>query len=291
MYKIAIFSGKGGTGKTSICSSLAITFSKKMKILAVDCDVDAPNLAILLGAKDFSWEDVETSEKAELIEGKCKGRKKCIEICNFGAISWNGRPIFNRLLCEGCGACSIVCPEKAIRLVRVKNGRIGYAKTKYGFYLVSGKLKIGESGSGKIVSLVKEKADEIAKSENAEVILIDSAAGIGCPVISFLQGCNFAIGVTEPTPSAFQDLKRAMKVAQHFKIPCGIVINKFNLNEKLSDEIVEFAKKRKVPILSKIPYTEKFVDALVNGVPIVVYDEKFVNYFEEIFKFLQQFLQ
>jgi len=290
MKTITILSGKGGVGKSSIAASLAVLLAEKEKIVAADCDVDAPNLALCLGLKDkdFSlWEKLETSEKAELIENKCTSCKKCLNVCNFNAISWNkknNKPLIDKFSCEGCGVCQLICPEKAIKLKKVKNGKIGTGKTDYGFKIITGQLEIGESGSGKIVTAVKEKANKIAKKEKAGLILIDSAAGIGCPVIASITGSDYVIAITEPTPAALTDLKRALEVVSHFKIPYGIIINKFDLNKDFSEKIEEFAKKYKITVLGKIPYNKKFVEALVHLKPVVVWDKKFEDIFLGILK-------
>jgi len=294
MKIITILSGKGGTGKTTTSSNLAVLLAREKKIVAADCDADAPNLALALGIneEDFSsWEEVETNEKAVLNEKKCDKCKRCFNTCNFGAIKWDekeNKPIFNSLLCEGCGACQLVCPNHAIKLVRIKNGRIGQIKTKYGFELVSGQLKVGTTGSGKVVSLIKEKAEKLAKKNKAETILLDSAAGVGCPVIASIQGSDFIIAVTEPTPSALNDLKRALKTVETFRIPYGIVINKWDLNKDFSKKIKDFAEKYKIPILGKIPYDKKFVNALVNMKPIVKSDPKYEIIFNNILKKIKE---
>jgi len=185
MKTITIFSGKGGTGKTTVSSSLAVMLSRDQKIVTADCDVDAPNLGLSLGLKEkdySSFTKIRASEKAYLIKEKCTGCKKCLNVCSFNAIKWdkkNNIPIFDDLLCEGCGTCVIVCPEKAIKLRKVENATISVGKA-YGFGIVSGQLKMGESGSGRIVMEVKRKAMEIARKENAELILVDSAAWLPC---------------------------------------------------------------------------------------------------------------
>jgi len=294
MKIITILSGKGGTGKTTTSSNLAVLLAKQKKIIAADCDADAPNLALALGIKeeDFpSWEEVETNEKAILNEEKCKKCKKCFNTCNFGAINWDkkeNKPLFNSLLCEGCGACQLVCPNHAINLIKVKNGKIGKINTKYLFELVSGQLKVGTTGSGKVVSLIKEKAQKLAEKNKAEIILLDSAAGVGCPVIASIQGSDFVVAVTEPTPSALNDLKRALRTVGHFRIPYGIIINKHNLNEDFTKKIENFAKKYKIPILGKIPYDKNFVNALVNMKPIVESNPKYKIIFNNILKKIEE---
>lgn len=288
MKTLTILSGKGGAGKTTLSSNLAVLLSKEKKIVAADCDADAPNLGLALGIKenDFSkWERVQTNEKAVLDEKKCDGCKKCFEVCNFGAISWDeerNRPIFNSMLCEGCGACQLVCPQKAIKLVKVYNGKIGNVDTKYGFPLFSGQLKVGATGSGKIVTLIKERAEERALKDKKELILVDSAAGVGCPVIASIQGSDYIAAVTEPTPSGLSDLKRALKTADHFRIPYGIVINKFDLNIDFSKKIERFAKNKGIDILGMIPYNKKIVEALVKLKPAIEYDKTLEPIFNDI---------
>ncbi len=288
MKRITVLSGKGGVGKSSIAASLAIAFSKKHKVICADCDVDASNLALVFGLreKDFEqWKNISTNEKARLNEKKCNGCGKCVDSCYFKAISWNGekkQPVFDGFSCEGCGVCQIICPEKAIELVQVENAKIGFGKTKYGFAVVSGQLEMGESGSGKVVAEVKKLAEE--KGGKADLMLIDAAAGIGCPVIASVVGSDFVVAVTEPTPSGLSDLKRALQMVSHFNIPYGIVINKYDLNQEFTKEVEKFAEENKTDILAKIPYDKSFVEALINLTPVVVYNPKTKKFFEEIIR-------
>lgn len=288
MKKITVVSGKGGVGKSMLSSSLSVLLAREMKITVADCDVDAPDLGLTLGMdkKDYgSWKDITTNSKAVLDENACTGCGKCRNVCTFGAIDWDGKkkiPVFKSLFCEGCGACCLTCPENAIKLEEVKNAMIGTGKTGYGFPIVTGQLKMGESGSGKVIFIVKEKAAKIAESENAEIMLTDAAAGIGCPVIASVRGSDYVIAVTEPTPSALSDVTRMIDIVKHFGIMHGLVINKFDLNPSFSKRIEEFAKSRDIPVLGKIPYDRKFVDALVNRKPAVVYEKKFEPIFRGI---------
>ncbi|MBW2980518.1 ATP-binding protein [Candidatus Woesearchaeota archaeon] len=286
MKKITVLSGKGGVGKSSITASLAVLLAKKKKIVVADCDVDAPNLALVLGLKDkdfTKWEKVQTSEKAVVIKSKEIDCERIEDVCYFNAISCkNKKVIIDKLLCEGCGACELIDPKGAIKLVKVNNGKIGFGETRYGFKIASGQLKIGESGTGKIVTLVRMKAQQIAKQENAETILVDAAAGIGCPVIASVVGSDYVIAVTEPTPSAFSDLGRALSVVRNFGIKAGIVINRHDINKPFTKKIENFAKKEGIQVLGKIPYDKRFVDALVHLRPVVVYDGSFDKIFLEI---------
>jgi len=286
MKQITILSGKGGVGKSSITASLAIALSKTNKIICADCDVDASNLALVFGLKEkdmAQWKSLVTNEKAFLLPEKCTGCRACVDSCHFRAISWNeekNQPVFDKYGCEGCGVCPMVCPNGAIELRPVENAKIGYGKTKYGFEVVSAQLKMGESGSGKVVAEAKNLARE--RGKEAEIMLIDAAAGIGCPVIASVVGSDYAIAVTEPSPAAMSDMKRALEVTEHFGIPYGIIINKWDLNPEFSSKIESFAKKNNAKILAKIPYDKSFTDALVNLTPIIVYDKKYENIFEEI---------
>lgn len=290
MKKITIVSGKGGVGKSMLASSLAVLLSRDVRIVVADCDVDAPDLGLSLGLEDTgydSWEEITTNEKAFLIDERCTGCGKCANVCAFGALTWDARarkPAFSRLFCEGCGACGLVCPEKAIGLAEVKNASVGTGRTQYGFPIVSGQLRMGESGSGKVIFIVKSRAEALASKDGADVVLIDAAAGIGCPVISSIRGSDYVIAVTEPTPSALNDVKRALQIVRYFGIPCGLVINKYDLNKDFSGRIERFAKRSGIRVLGKIPYDRRFVDALVSLKPVVVYERGFEPVFSGILR-------
>ena len=143
-------------------------------------------------------------------------------------------------------------------------------------------MDIGASGSGKVVTAVKNLGSEIAENNNAEFLIVDSAAGIGCPVIASLRGSDYVVLVTEPTSPAFWDLQRAMELVNHFNIPHGVIINKYNINKSFTKKIEQYFARNNIPIIGKIPYDRKFVDALVNLKPIVVFEPEFVDIFHEI---------
>lgn len=281
MKTITVLSGKGGVGKSSIVASLAVVLSEKNRIVCADCDVDASNLSLVLGAEQKEWKSISTNQKFVFDLKKCNSCRKCIDSCFFSAIDWvDNKPQLKRFGCEGCGVCKIVCPQDAVNEIDVENARMGYSKTRYGFDVVSAQLNIGESGSGKIVSEVRKKAMHLAG--DADILLVDSAAGIGCPVIASVTGSDYAIIVTEPTPSGFSDMKRALEVVNHFKIPYGIVINKSDINVEYTKEIESFIKEKNAEIIAKIPYDKTFVGALVNMTPIILYNSKFKPVFEGI---------
>jgi len=283
MKSITILSGKGGVGKSSITASLAVALSTNYKIICADCDVDASNLALVLGANtQKEWNDLSTNEKIKFNYEKCNLCKKCYDKCHFNSIKWKEKPELKEFSCEGCGLCELICPQKAITLEKINNAKIGYSNSKYEFKVVSAQLNVGASGSGKVVFEVRKKAKELAT--DSEIMLIDSSAGVGCPVIASITGTDYAIIVTEPTPSGFSDMRKAIEVVNHFRIPYGIIINKFDINLDHTNKIKSFAKENGVKILAKLRYDKKFVESLVNLIPIVDFDKKYKSIFDDIIK-------
>jgi len=277
--KMVVASGKGGTGKSMLTSSLALLLSEVMDVVACDCDVDAPNLGLWLGVTTYdSIEKISTSERAKIDGEKCIGCGECFENCVFGAIEkTNSKFSVNPLLCEGCGTCQLVCPTKAIDLTPVVNGEIRVKNTKWGFPLVSGQLQPGESGSGKIVQELRKRAENLSY----DVMILDAAAGIGCPVIASITGCDYAVLVTEPTPSGFSDLGRILEIVNHFKVPYGIVLNKWDINPEVSRKIEEWSGEK---FLGKISYDREVVNSIVNLKPVIVSKSKVKNEIREIFE-------
>ena len=281
MVKIVVGSGKGGVGKSMLASSLALLFSNKKKVVACDCDVDAPNLGLWLGITEYdSKEKISTSVKATIDQKKCIKCGKCKEVCRFFAVEENDFFKINPFLCEGCGACRLICPADAVEVSPIKNGEIRLKKTEHGFPLISAQLYPGESGSGKIVEELRKRAE----GYEHEVMILDSAAGIGCSVIASIRGCDYAVLITEPTPSGFSDLKRILKVVNNFKINYGVVINKWDINPNLSEKIEKWSGKK---FLGKISYDKKVIDAIVNLKPVIKTDSKVVSEIEDIFKRLK----
>ncbi len=284
--KIAVASGKGGVGKSMVASALAMLFAEERKIIAVDCDVDAPDLGIWLGiGKLGKGEKISTSEKAVIDYSKCIRCGKCAQVCRFGAMTFGGpktqdpKPHLLSYLCEGCGACEVFCPVGAIHQEEVKNGEIITRETEHGFPLVTGLLYPGETGSGKVVTELKRRAE----SFEHDLMILDSAAGIGCPVIASLNGVDYAVLVTEPTPSGFSDLQRVLEIVRHFNVPYGIVINKWDINKDMSAEIEEWAGDR---LLGKLPFDKKVFLSISELEPIMQGDSSVASEMKKIFESL-----
>ncbi len=286
-FKLVVASGKGGVGKSMLASALAVLFAKECSAAAVDCDVDAPNLAVWLNEAG-RWDKVmpvTTSAKPEIDYKKCDGCGLCAKNCRFGALKMvNGKPKLNPFLCEGCGACEIICPQGAIKLKPVQNGEIKVKKTRYGFPLISGNLFPGETGSGKVVSEVKKEAEKF----NCHLTIIDSAPGTGCPVIASLQDANFALLITEPTPSGFSDLKRVLEVVEHFRIPWKLVINKWDINKDLSRKIQSWAGNK---LVGEISYDKKVFKAIASLTPILETKLKVKDEIKSIFNKIKKYGQ
>lgn len=278
-YKIAIASGKGGVGKSMLSSVLSVFFSEKKKITAVDCDADAPNLAVWLN-EIKNWEKtipVKTSFRPEIDKEKCNGCGICVEKCKFKALSLkDGKAEVDPLLCEGCGACEVLCPRGAIKMNPVQNGEIKIKETKWGFPLVSSHLFPGETGSGKVVSEARKEAEKF----DSEIMIIDSAPGTGCPVTASLKDVDFTFLITEPTLSGFTDLKRALEIVNYFGSDWGLVINKWDINKEITEEIKEFAKEK---FLGKISYDKKVFESVSNLIPISETNLKAKEEIKEIF--------
>jgi len=263
--KIVIASGKGGVGKSMLTSTLAMLFAAKRQIVAIDADVDAPNLSLWLGGIK-KWDKIKkisVSEKATVIKKKCLNCQKCINICQFGALSLKNNQLkINPFLCEGCGACQEVCPTGTIKMKKVINGEIMIKNKIFSFPLISAQLYPGQTGSGKIVDEIKKQAQNFEK----KLTIIDSPAGTSCPVISAINGADFAILITEPTLSGFTDLRRVLKIVNHFKIPWALVLNKWDMNIPQSRLIINRVNGH---FLGKISYDQKIFQAIVNLQPIL----------------------
>ncbi len=268
MKRILIISGKGGTGKTSVAAAIA---DAARPVVLADCDVDAANLHLLAGASDTKSEPFVSGSTAELDKEKCIGCGACLAACRFDAVKMNGPagtiPNIDRLSCEGCGGCVDICPMDAVKLLDRQAGQISESRTVFG-PMVHAELIAGQSNSGKLVAEVRRRADGIAVRSGIETVLIDGSPGIGCPIIASLAGVNLALIVTEPTPSAVHDMKRVLKLCEHFNIPAAILINKADLNDDIVREIDSLAAASGIRVVGRLDFDMAFVRAVLAGKPV-----------------------
>ena len=265
MKQLTILSGKGGTGKTTITASLAVL--AKNAVVA-DCDVDAPDLHMLLHPKVTKTQEFKGSKLAVIDEEKCIECGLCREKCRFDAITEDFR--IDYIACEGCGVCTIICPVEAITLTERISGHAYISKTEYGF-MAPAMLSPGEANSGKLVTLVRQNAKILAEGEHSDLIIIDGPPGIGCPVIASVAGVNAGLVVTEPTISGIHDLERALQLLRHFNVPPLVCVNMYDINEDNADRIVNFCKENGIAFVGKISFNPVVTEAMINGKSIVEY--------------------
>ncbi len=276
--RIAITGGKGGTGKSTIATALAVELAKKSKILLIDADIDCPNDHIIPNIKRKKIKDIfQSIPKFDF--KKCKKCGKCAEVCKANAIVFvkGNYPIFISEQCIGCSACMIACPEKAISKDKKKIGTI-YKGKNYGINYFSAESEIGVEEESPIVNALKKYIKSL--EENYNHILIDTSPGTHCNVISALQGCELAFCVTEPTPLGAHDLSLILELLKKLKIPARIILNRADIGNK--NLIGEIVKKYDTEIIAEIPYNKKILEAYSRGEPI---KEKNIN---KITRFLEK---
>lgn len=262
---LAVLSGKGGTGKTMLASCIAGVWKDKV---SCDADVDAANLGILLRGEVKKRIPFSAGMKAEVIPEFCTGCARCAESCRFNSIIMtdNGIAEIEELKCEGCGLCHLVCPTEpnAIIMRRFVTGEITICETPWG-HMVTAMLKPGAEASGKLVTEVRENAENLALENNLNSILIDGSPGIGCPVNATLTGTKGVVLVVEPSRSSKHDLERIIELLDFFNLPRCVVINRYDLSHKLTEEIEEMCEERGITVVGKIPFDRTITESIVSG--------------------------
>lgn len=253
--QLSILSGKGGTGKTTISAIFSVLASKDGVIIA-DADVDAPNLHILLQPHSVKETHFYRDISLSIVPESCTSCGLCYELCRFDAImKLNHNYEIDKLRCEKCALCYHVCPAKAIKIEKDVAGRIFVSQTKYGT-LIHALLNPGQENSGKLVLEVRERAQRYAEVDEAQLILLDGPTGIGCPVIASLTGADLVLVVTEPTLSGFRDLQRILKLIDHFGVETIVVVNRYDLNEAITQEIIDLCFRKNIEV-NMTPFDEK----------------------------------
>jgi len=271
--KIAIASGKGGTGKTTVATNMALSL-KNIQLL--DCDVEEPNAHIFLKPEIKKQTPVYISTP-KVDETKCDYCGQCAEFCEFNALAvLNDMVMAFPELCHGCGGCSIVCPKNAIA---EENREIGVVKQGVAgdIEFIYGVLNIGELMAVPVIRGVKNEID------NDKTIIIDASPGTSCPVIAAVYGSDYCILVTEPTPFGLHDLKLAVEVLRKMEIPFGVIINRDGIGDQ---KVQEYCREGGISILLTIPMDRRIAELYSRGVPFILempgWKKKFLDVFEHI---------
>jgi MinD superfamily P-loop ATPase len=269
--RIGILSGKGGTGKTTVSAALAAVASDSLSVVSADCDVDAANLAILLGAEELEQEPFMAGSLAVIDDPDCCSRcGTCQVVCRFDAIPRPGR--IDEIHCEGCGTCAYHCPEDAITIIPRRAGVLLTSETSSG-PLIHGELEVGAGNSGKMVAEIRRRADRLAAESGVDLVLVDGPPGIGCPVLASLPGLDAVVLVTEPAAAARRDLGRIAELVAHFGIPAGVFLNRDDLNPGTGDfEGDEIPEAPGLPVLGRMGFSEQVMEAARRGVPVTGVD-------------------
>jgi len=271
---ISIASGKGGTGKTTVATNLAVSLDAEVQIL--DCDVEEPNAHLFI-RPHMEETRIITTPVPEVDMEKCSLCGKCGEICQFRAIIVIGETVLPFVeMCHSCGGCMEVCPEKAITETTRELGRIERGH-RNGLEFVHGKLRVGEAMSPPLIKSVRQY------TRPDMVTIIDAPPGTSCPVIASMKGADFVLLVTEPTPFGLHDLKLAIGAVRILGIPCGLVINRSDMGD---DKVLHYAKRENIPVLMEIPFDRKIAEAYSRGDMIVEvmpeWKENFIQLYKDI---------
>lgn len=271
MKQLIILSGKGGTGKTSLTAAFAHLASQSQltnRVVLADADVDAANLELVLQPHLLEQEDFRGGQVAVIDQNTCASCGDCESVCRFDAIHHaDGFYAVDPIACDGCAACVYQCPNESISMREQIAGMFCASGTRYG-PLYHAILYPGRENSGKLVTLVRQRARLRALDENRELVIVDGPPGIGCPVISAASGADLALIVAEPTVAGVHDMKRILQTTEHFHLPSLVCINKADIYPLGTKRIEAYCWDNDFEIAGKIPFDEAVTAAMVHGEPV-----------------------
>lgn len=275
--KIVVASGKGGTGKTTIATSLALIASEQESVRLMDCDVEAPNARLFLDPLLDSHKDVGILIP-QVDESLCNYCGKCAQVCQFHAIAVIGKKILIfPELCHGCGSCTLVCPERAITERLNVLGVLERGQAVNDIEFAQGMMKIGEPMAVPIIRELKKWAPVVPPT----IEIRDAPPGASCPVVETIRGADFALLVTEPTPFGLHDLKQVVAIARELSIPAGVVINR----DGIGDNAVElYCSENNLPILMRIPMERRIAEAIASGNLLVEAAPEYRQAFQDMYE-------
>ncbi len=273
MPEILVLSGKGGTGKTTLTASLAhLAMENGQDPIICDLDVDAPDLHLLLAPRPYATHEFHSGNEAIVLPEVCTGCGECVEACRFDAIEMkDGLAVVNPFHCEGCKVCVTLCPAQAVDFPVRYCGDWYQSHCRLG-NMVHAQLFPGQENSGRLVALLRQEARTMAQEQGKDLIISDGPPGIGCPVISSLSGTDMAAIITEPTQSGLHDLARVVELCRHFRVPATVVLNKYDLNLDMSNEVESYCLKENLPIAGRLPHSPKVVEAMLLGLSLSEHD-------------------
>ena len=275
MMIIAVASGKGGTGKTTVATSLALAISGSSPVI-LDCDVEAPNAHLFLKPQ-FDQRQQVSMLIPEVDESSCTGCGRCAEVCQFHAIVvLAGKVLVFPELCHGCGSCGSNCPEEAILEVSRPLGILEAGTAMDGIRFSHGVLNIGEPMAVPVIRQLKHWEP----FPNGEVVIRDVSPGTSCPVVESIRGADFVILVTEPTPFGLHDLRLAAQLTRELDLPAGVIVNRDGVGDVGVDET---CRQEGLPIMMRIPLDRRIGEAIARGVTIVESFPEYVPHFQELY--------
>ena len=289
--RVAVASGKGGTGKTTVATSLALALNPT-HTLFLDCDVEAPNAHLFL-APSFEWREEVGILVPQVDESRCTFCGRCAEVCQFHAIAVIGRKtlVFPEL-CHGCGSCSLVCQEGAIRERLDAMGVLEAGPTPSGIYFARGVLNVGEPMAVPIIRQLKKRLIEgdgrrpihDGEAWGREAVIVDAPPGTSCPVVESVRGADFVLLVTEPTPFGLHDLRLMVEVVRELDIPAGVVINRDGIGDAGVDR---FCDEAGLPVLMHIPLEREIGEAIAQGKPLIAIRPEYGERLRDLYRHIR----